>query len=238
MDPLSRAALDFFNQAAGAQRLDGLIKAFAPVARAGSFASIACHHIARPGHPVAPRFLFGWNLAEPDQRRLERALSRTDEAVSGLFLSSKPVDLNHLDAAGELADPGLLTLTRDRGLIVPVHGPMGEIMCVSLLGGSGPSLDPQSRMTLQIAATLLANRGLALAEVEADASPISRPSRREAQCAHLALAGNNDWEIGRILGVSEDTVALHLDRLKTKLGVTRRTDIPDRDWLNIAQHDD
>jgi DNA-binding CsgD family transcriptional regulator len=236
MDALSRAALAFFNQAGAAKRLADLIDRFAPVARAGGFTSAACHHIARPGHPISPRLLFGWNLADQDQRMLEETMSRTDAAVSSLFLSTTPIALDDLARVTEV-DPRAPTLTRSRGLVVPVHGPLGEITCVALLGGR-EALDPQSRRTLQTAAALLASRGGALAEVEADASPTSRPSRREAQCAHLALAGMNDWEIGRVLGVTEDAVALHFDRLKAKFGVSHRSEIPPRDWRNIAQLDD
>jgi len=233
MDSLSRAALEFFNRAGRETRLNGLIAAFAPIARALGYTSAACHHIARTGHQTAPRLVFGWALAEADRRRLETLLSLKDGGAARLLLSADPIALSQL-MDGQASKS---VLTSQSGLVVPIHGPLGEIMCITLLGDSDDPLDAQSRRTLQTAATLLASLGAPLAEVEADASPASRPSRREALCAHFVREGLNDWEIGQELGVSEDAVALHLDRLKAKLRVARRSDIPDCDWLNIAQHD-
>jgi DNA-binding CsgD family transcriptional regulator len=43
--------------------------------------------------------------------------------------------------------------------------------------------------------------------------------------------GKTDWEIGVILGISEDTVAFHLKNVKGKLGVARRSQIPISAWL-------
>jgi DNA-binding CsgD family transcriptional regulator len=234
MDSLSRAALEFFNRAGSETRLNGLIAAFAPIARAVGYTSGACHHIARTGHPTAPRLVFGWALAEADRRRLETLLSLKDGGAARLLLSADPIALSQL-ADGQASKS---VSTFHSGLLIPIHGPLGEITCVTLLGGSEDSLDPQARRTLQTAATLLANLGAPLAEVEADASPVSRPSRREALCAHFVLEGLNDWEIGQELGESEGAVALHLDRLKAKLQVTRRSDIPNCNWLNIAEHDE
>jgi DNA-binding CsgD family transcriptional regulator len=234
MDSLSRTALDFFNQAGRETRLKGLIGAFAPLARAAGYGSAACHHIARAGHPVAPRLMFSWALADADQQKLERLLSLKDAGATGLFLSAAPIALSRL-GDGRSSKSMLTSL---RGLVVPIHGPLGEITCVTLLGGCDELPDPQAHRTLQTAATLLASLGVPLAEVEADASPASQPSRREALCAHHVLEGLNDWEIGQELGLSEGAVALHIDRLKAKLQVTRRSEIPDRDWLDIAQQDD
>ncbi|CDX12646.1 Autoinducer-binding domain-containing protein [Mesorhizobium plurifarium] len=44
-------------------------------------------------------------------------------------------------------------------------------------------------------------------------------SNREIQCLEWAARGKSDWEIGRILGISQRTAAFHLDNAKKKLGV-------------------
>lgn len=44
-------------------------------------------------------------------------------------------------------------------------------------------------------------------------------SRREIQCLQWAARGKSDWDIGRILGISQRTAAFHLDNAKKKLGV-------------------
>jgi len=48
---------------------------------------------------------------------------------------------------------------------------------------------------------------------------------REAQCLHWLEEGNSDEEIATILGISKRTVRFHLDNLKKKYGVTRRTQV-------------
>ena len=132
-------------------------------------------------------------------------------------MSSSPVAWSDLSAPAPVGGGETANASFD-GLIVPVHGPQGEIMCVAILGAPGWVINPAMRMTLQMAATLLANRGATLVEIEAQAVGDDQPSPREAQCAGLADEGKCDWEIGRILGVSEDAVAFHMDQLKTKLG--------------------
>lgn len=47
-------------------------------------------------------------------------------------------------------------------------------------------------------------------------------SPREVECLELAAAGKSEWEIARILGISEHTVEKHLLNAKTKLGAVNR----------------
>jgi LuxR family quorum sensing-dependent transcriptional regulator len=233
MDAFRRAALDFFAGAAAAATLDRLIADFAPVAEAADCRAAACFHVARPGQPIAVRLMFGWGLTPQMRRQTTQRLSRQDEAVRALFMSSTPVAWSDLKTPRPAGDE-----TPFDGLVVPVHGPLGEIMCVAVLGEPGRIIDPSVRMTLQLAATLLANRGASLVEIEAEAACDDRPSPREAECAALAGQGKSDWEIGRILGLSEDTVAFHMDRLKTKLDLSHRTEIPASVWLDTKRKDE
>lgn len=47
-------------------------------------------------------------------------------------------------------------------------------------------------------------------------------SRRERQCLILAAQGKDDWAIGRLLGLSPETVHFYFKRLMQRLGVTTR----------------
>lgn len=47
-------------------------------------------------------------------------------------------------------------------------------------------------------------------------------SRRERQCLTLAAQGKDEWAIGRLLGLSPETVHSYFKRLMQKLGVTTR----------------
>ncbi|KAH2814572.1 hypothetical protein KXV85_004728, partial [Aspergillus fumigatus] len=48
-----------------------------------------------------------------------------------------------------------------------------------------------------------------------------RLSPRELECLEWASQGKSAWEIGRILGISRNTVASYLENAKEKLGVRR-----------------
>jgi LuxR family quorum sensing-dependent transcriptional regulator len=47
-------------------------------------------------------------------------------------------------------------------------------------------------------------------------------SPREVECLGLAAAGKSEWEISRILGISEHTSEKHLLNAKMKLGAVNR----------------
>lgn len=47
-------------------------------------------------------------------------------------------------------------------------------------------------------------------------------SRRERECLQWAAAGKTDWEIGRILSLSEKTVNIYIERAKAKFGTSTR----------------
>ena len=56
------------------------------------------------------------------------------------------------------------------------------------------------------------------------AGPAPMPlTDRQRDCVMFAARGNSDWEIGRILGVSEHTVIRHLTHARERYGVHNRT---------------
>lgn len=50
----------------------------------------------------------------------------------------------------------------------------------------------------------------------------SRLSKRQLQCLQWVSVGKSDWEIGRILGISQHTVHRHIEGAKKKLNVSTR----------------
>ena len=52
--------------------------------------------------------------------------------------------------------------------------------------------------------------------------PSRRLTPRQRDCLLWAIRGKTDWEISRILGLSEDTVSQHLDMARERYGVSRR----------------
>jgi len=45
---------------------------------------------------------------------------------------------------------------------------------------------------------------------------------RQRDCVVLVARGKSDWEIGRLLGISESTVHKHVEDAKRRYGVTTR----------------
>lgn len=52
-----------------------------------------------------------------------------------------------------------------------------------------------------------------------------RLSRRQRECLLLAAQGKTDWEIGAILGLSEETVTHYLNAARDRYGVSRRVQL-------------
>ena len=50
-------------------------------------------------------------------------------------------------------------------------------------------------------------------------------SRRELQCLHLIAAGKSDWEIARILGISQETAHQYVKRARAAYDVVSRTQL-------------
>ena len=110
--------------------------------------------------------------------------------------------------------------------MVPVHGPLGETLCVTVFGDAPDPLGERERMILQVAAGLLASHGIALAEIEVETSSDPQPTLRENECGYWAGQGKSDWQIGEILDLSEGAVAFHLASLARKLKLKGRSEIP------------
>jgi LuxR family quorum-sensing system transcriptional regulator CciR len=54
-------------------------------------------------------------------------------------------------------------------------------------------------------------------------SPMPRLTDRQRDCVMWVARGKTDWEISRILGVTEETVRRHIKMAREKLGVGKRT---------------
>ena len=243
MNDADRAALDFFKDATSATSLSELTASFARAASAAGFARGTCYHVATPGQPVAMRYLFGWNLGGWGSHYAQARLSRYDPAVQAVFTSPQAFSWREIEertphkAAKQVFEQAR-AFNAQGGLVVPIHGPLGEVMAVTLISDEDLEFDPRTRMNMQVAATIFASRGLALSEIEREASSDPGLSRREIQCVFWVNEGKTDWEIGRILGISEDTVAFHLKNVKSKLGVARRSQIPIAAWMRGVLLDD
>lgn len=234
MTPAEAAALRFFQDTAQAATLDELVDSFGACIAAHGFQRAICVRVATPGQPVQPRALFAWGLTDWSARYASERLYRVDPTVQAVFSALEPFSWDEVETrpagreAGGIFDSLRAAGVRN-GLVVPVHGPLGEVMAVALASETEDSFPQDLRRRMHVAATLFAVRGLTLMERQAEpAAP--QLTRREIQCVYWIAEGKSDWEIGRILEISEETVAWHVQNAKKKLGVARRAQLPGAAW--------
>jgi len=120
------------------------------------------------------------------------------------------------------------------GFAVPLHGSpfssglasppglaeaRGFAGCCSFLMRRGAGLPAESFAAAHYLAALALE---ALARVERVQPARPRLTPRQRDCMVLAAQGKSDWEIGRLLGISESTVHKHIEDAKRRFGVSTR----------------
>ena len=110
------------------------------------------------------------------------------------------------------------------GFTVPAHIPgeiNGSCSFATAAGGSFPEGQlPQAQLVGAFA--FEAARRIARVREPGTGIP-PRLTDRQRDCVVWAARGKSDWEIGRILGVSQETVIQHLKQARERYGVTKRT---------------
>lgn len=99
------------------------------------------------------------------------------------------------------------------------YGPSGKIASLHL-GFATREIDPAQTRALQMAGLLLTERLIELSEV--DAPPPVQLTRRELDSLRLVAEGKTDWDVARILGISESTARFHIDNARRKLDAVSR----------------
>jgi LuxR family quorum-sensing system transcriptional regulator CciR len=106
------------------------------------------------------------------------------------------------------------------GFTVPLHAPGARLASCSFALGPGRSL-PRAALP---AAHVLACAACESLRRLAGAGLVGGPALtgRQFDCLALAAQGKSDWQIGRLLGISADTVHQHLESAKRRYGVASR----------------
>jgi DNA-binding CsgD family transcriptional regulator len=97
----------------------------------------------------------------------------------------------------------------------------GDLKVISL-GGGNPDPHPLDLKALHFAGIEALNRMQELG-IKPPAVAKSPLSSRECECLKWIAAGKTDWEVGTILGLSDKTVNVYVERAKHKLGAQTRT---------------
>lgn len=145
--------------------------------------------------------------------------------LSGGICNSEPVFWSEIDLS-RIGGTRLWRMYRDAvsfgvtaGLCVPIYFP-GRLPVVANFVGSGLRETPETRVSLHAMALYTHYRLLRLREMGRQKNPLL--TSREADCLAWVSQGKTDWEIGEILGISENTVHWYIENSKRKLGVATR----------------
>jgi LuxR family transcriptional regulator, quorum-sensing system regulator BjaR1 len=114
------------------------------------------------------------------------------------------------------------------GFVLPLHYMDGSASGVLLMGEQSEPLDGRRRVALQMLSYYFATIGRRLQMESRQTVPglIAPPitlTPRQRECLQWVRAGKTDWEIGMILGISEETVGEHVDAARKRLGARTRT---------------
>lgn len=113
----------------------------------------------------------------------------------------------------------------EHGYTIPVHSPRSPVpihASCSVIPGRGRSHHPHSYFAIQLMAGYLFESATRIMEVPHGNTTVPTLSPRQRQCLELAGQGKTDWEIGVILGISQNTVHTHIESAKRRLNVTSR----------------
>lgn len=127
------------------------------------------------------------------------------------------------------ADHRILAMGREQGIgdgfTVPAHVP-GEARGSCSFASEADRPVPEAILPLAQLAGTFAFEGArrlwsARGHLDDETAPVLTDRQRD--CLLWAARGKGDWEIGRILGVSEETVAKHIRLACERYGVNKRT---------------
>lgn len=107
------------------------------------------------------------------------------------------------------------------GFALPLATLEGEQVVVSF-GGEEVDLSPEEAGVVSLVSTIAVGRAIQLSASRPAVVPRPSLTDREKECMRWAAHGKSEWEISRILGISEHTSEKHLLSAKAKLGAANR----------------
>jgi LuxR family transcriptional regulator, quorum-sensing system regulator CciR len=110
------------------------------------------------------------------------------------------------------------------GYTVPAHIPGEPPGSCSFVTEAGIPLPRQNLMAVQLIGSFAFQAGRRISGLAAKGYPTAtRLTRRQRDCVYWVARGKTDWEISRILGISEETVTQHINLARKRYCVDRRT---------------
>jgi DNA-binding CsgD family transcriptional regulator len=225
MKPRDLAAFEFLQAAYAVQDLKALEDMFERVVAGFGYRAFTCMQVAEHGRPLAPTLLCGRSHEAWDSHYWERQFLPHDPCVGALFVRASPYTW------ADFRD-GAVGRTREmfnearafglqNGMVVPVHGAGGELRAVRLLSEE-TDLEADAQPTIHALSVLLAERSHTLVEGARDYRTKTPLTAREREVLCWIGEGKSDWDMGAILGISENTVHFHVKNAMAKLGARTR----------------
>lgn len=113
------------------------------------------------------------------------------------------------------------------GFTVPIHLPRGPGGSCSFAIRPGREVPKANLLAAQLVGAFAFEAACGLA-ARLDEVPAYRPRQltpRLRDCIELAAQGKSDWEIARIIGLRETTVATYMQRARERYGVSTRMQV-------------
>lgn len=192
------------------------------------FDSVAMAHLVNPALLQSPAndwfnhstWPVEWYQSWTDERFIFH-----DPIARYALRTNRPFTWAQAYAHGSRFGKEILDKSRDfgfaEGLAIPIHAMEGPPGCVSL-GGRRLDLAP-----IDVGHVEIVSRHC-FARLERLHHPIEQElpptlSKRETEVLHYAAAGKTNWEIGRILAITEETARKYVQSAAKKLGSSNRT---------------
>ncbi|WP_114952227.1 LuxR family transcriptional regulator [Sphingosinicella terrae] len=110
------------------------------------------------------------------------------------------------------------------GFTIPAHVPGESNGSCSFANPAGIVVPEDALPSAQLVGAFAFEAARRLWRVRAgDREPLPRLTDRQRECIIWVGRGKSDWEISRILGVKEDTVARHVKMARERYGVGKRS---------------
>lgn len=124
------------------------------------------------------------------------------------------------------ADRAILAAARDQGIgdgfTVPANVP-GELHGSCSFATSGDRVMPETNIPLAQLVGAFAFEGARRLRDRRTRRPPVALTDRQRDCLVWIARGKTDWEVGRILGLRQDTVVQHIKDARERYGVSKRT---------------
>jgi len=107
------------------------------------------------------------------------------------------------------------------GIAIPISTDIGPLGCVSI-GSSDSNFDAEAMPTIELVSIHLYQH-LQVLEDRSASEIFGVLTKRETEVLHFVAEGKTNWEIGKILNLSEYSVKDHVHNLTLKLQASNRT---------------